>query len=91
MEGYPHPSHVLRELMQPDNLYIKVKYFFNLHASVICLAVQYVCAYVYVCVCACVFMRLCVFMYIDTQPKASHIKRDSHPTGPTRREEGPGF
>ena len=27
MEGYPYPSRVLRELMQPDNLYIKVKYF----------------------------------------------------------------
>ena len=27
MEGYPHPSPVLRELMQPDDLYIKVKYF----------------------------------------------------------------
>ena len=77
MEGYPHPSHVLRELMQPDNLYIKVKYFFNLHASVICLAVQYVCAYVYVCVCACVFMRLCVYVYRHTAESVPHQTRQS--------------
>ena len=81
MEGYPHPSHVLRELMQPDNLYIKVKYFFNLHASVICLAVQYVCAYVYVCVCVCVcvcvYETVCVYVYRRTTDSVPHQTRQS--------------